>query len=90
MIATKSLHGCVINNPDGAAQGFLVVEPDPATAEVDGFSNGMAGGDRTRIADGNAIVFPVTSDRFHTANHVFGRHVRAGRDLARLFLSSRL
>ena len=58
LIAAESLHGGVVDEAKGLAEGLLIGEIDPSRREIMGLFERMIVNDRAGIAYGNAVVSP--------------------------------
>ena len=88
-IASKRLHGGVVDEADGLAEYLLVGEVDPSGSEVMRLGERMIVCYRARVADGDAVVLPVFGDGEDLAGHAHGSHVGAGDDFDGVAMVSR-
>ncbi len=83
LITAESLHGSVVDESKGLAEGLLIGEVDPSRGEVMRLCEGMIVDDGAGIAYGNAVVVPVRRSGEDIFGHLFSRHGGAGRNLDR-------
>jgi hypothetical protein len=83
LVTTQCLHGGVVDQLPGFAQG-VEVEVHPTWAEVDRFEEDFLLRDRPRIADGNSVVVPVGDHLAQALAQVVRGEGRPGRKLANL------
>ncbi len=76
-VAAERLHDRVVDEPDRLAERPLVVEADPAPAEVRGLLRGVAVGHRPREADRDRVVRPVGDGLPDRRRHARGGEGRA-------------
>src|SRR4029078_1426278 len=86
-VRTEGLHGGVIDDSHGQAEGRGEVEADPAGAEVAGLGARTVVADQAGITDRDGLIFPVLGHLPDELDHLRWNELLAGRSLARLRLS---
>ena len=86
LVAPQGLHGRIVDNLDRAAEGGLIVEPDPTRDKVMRLGNRPAMQNRSRVADGHHVILPVPGKLLDSGDHLFGGQGRSGNELPRFAL----
>src|SRR5712691_1042476 len=81
LVASQCLHGSIIDEFHGTLEGSLKVKADPSWPEVMRFHNRPVFEDRSRIANGYHVIFPILRELLNSGDHLFRRHCRSGRKL---------
>src|SRR5258705_13661252 len=68
-IASECLHRRVIDEPNGAPECGLEVEPYPTLSEVPRFDNDATPEHGPGISDGNDVILPIDHGGFDVVHH---------------------
>src|SRR5262249_47520656 len=79
-IATQSLHGGVIDDFHGATECPRKIEPNPSAPKIMRFSDRSATEHWARVAYRHSVVGPICRELLHARYHLFGSHLRPGRN----------
>src|ERR1700719_1906710 len=85
-VASNGLHDGIVHQFHRAPKGAAKIESYPAAAKIVRFAEGQSVRHGAGIADGDEFVVPVFGGPLDVAHHLFGRHARAGGNLAGLGL----
>ncbi len=77
LIAPQRLHRCIIDKFYGTLEGVFEIEADPSRSQVAGFQNWFTLENRTWVANGDHVVFPISRQLLNRRDHLFRCHRRA-------------
>src|SRR6266404_91422 len=76
LVAADGLHGRIVDDPHGPAEGPTKVETHPAPAQIMGFGHDLAVNDDPRVADRHHVVLPVAYQLKNAGDHAGCAHLR--------------
>src|SRR6266576_5518671 len=82
MVTAEGLHGRVVDNSHRLAERLAKIESDPAFAQMFWLACDPTIPHRSGKTDRDGIEFPTGDGLFDLRHHSFGRHARAGIELA--------
>src|SRR5262249_4965596 len=89
VVAAQRLHGGVVDDFDGAAEGSAEIEPDPAAPEIVRFRHRPPADHPAGVADRGGIEFAAFRQLLDGIDHAPGSHRAAGRNFSTLVLAGR-
>src|SRR5580704_7889226 len=81
LVAAESLHGSVVDEAEGLAEGLLIREVYPSGGEIVRLGEGTIMDYGAGVAYGDAVVGPVFGGGEDIFGHQFGGHGGTGRNL---------
>src|SRR5688572_12665139 len=80
-VASQGLHAGVVHDAHSATEGLGIIEVDPAVRKIVRIGRGMAVAHLARIADRDALKFPVGGNFLHAVDQFLRREFFTGCEL---------
>jgi hypothetical protein len=88
LIASRRLHGGVVDDFHGAPERLSKVKSNPRWREIIRFGNRPVPENRPRVANRQRLILPIRSQLLHSGDHASRRHGGARDKLASIGLAS--
>src|SRR5216683_85216 len=87
-VASQRLHGSVIDQLHGPAEGSFKIESGPTASQIVRFRDGNIMEHRSGVTDRYDVKAPVPGDLLNPKDHASGNQRRSGVEFARLGLTA--